>query len=324
MTALYNELDAYPAQWIRNLISAGHVAPGEVLERSIKDVHPSQVAHATQLHLFAGIAIWSHALRAAGWPDSERVWTASCPCQPFSAAGRGAGVDDPLHLWPDAFRLIEKCRPPVILGEQVASKDGLAWLDLVRADLEGAGYAFGVLDSCAAGFGAPHIRQRLYFAAISQERLAHPHQQGFSQQRGELPENGNAQSGADADGRGLRRLGDADGEHFCDEPRAPGADVRLGHADDAGLEGHGGHVGLDDSSGRQGEERHNPTAGLWSDAEWLPCRDGKWRPTQPGIFPLAHGATSRVGRLRAYGNGLCAAQAAEFIGAVKSWLEVAS
>jgi hypothetical protein len=41
----------------------------------------------------------------------------------------------------------------------------LAWLDLVHADLEAAGYAVGALDLCAAGVGAPHIRQRLFFVA---------------------------------------------------------------------------------------------------------------------------------------------------------------
>ena len=49
------------------------------------------------------------------------------------------------------------------------------------------------------------------------------------------------------------------------------------------------------------------------DAEWLWCRDEKWRPVEPGTFPLAHGATSRVGRLRAYGNAIVAPQAEVWI-----------
>ena len=60
------------------------------------------------------------------------------------------------------------------------------------------------------------------------------------------------------------------------------------------------------------------TRGFWSDAEWLPCRDGKWRPTQPGLFPLAHGIPARVGRLRAYGNAIVPQVAAAFIGAYMS------
>ena len=53
--------------------------------------------------------------------------------------------------------------------------------------------------------------------------------------------------------------------------------------------------------------------GPWSNVEWLTCRDGKARPTQPGIFPLAHGLPSRVGRLRAYGNAVVPQVAAAVI-----------
>jgi hypothetical protein len=91
-------------------------------------------------------------------PDGQSdrpVWTGSCPCQPFSAAGKSGGFDDERHLWPAFHYLISQCRPNVVFGEQVASKDGLAWLDLVQADLEGTGYAVGAVDTCAAGFGAP-------------------------------------------------------------------------------------------------------------------------------------------------------------------------
>src|SRR5688500_18876439 len=101
-----------------------------------------------------------------GGLDERPVWTGSCPCQPFSAAGKGGGFVDDRHLWPEFFRLIGERRPDTILGEQVASKDGLGWLDLVCADLEGADYACGSVDTCAAGFGAPHIRQRLFWIGV--------------------------------------------------------------------------------------------------------------------------------------------------------------
>src|SRR5690606_8361022 len=59
--------------------------------------------------------------------------------------------------------------------------------------------------------------------------------------------------------------------------------------------------------------RPRPTNGFWRDADWLFCRDGKWRPVEPGTLPLAHGAPARAGRLRAYGNAIVAPQAQAFI-----------
>lgn len=170
MTAYYNENDPYAAEWLRNLVSAGLIAPGDVDERSIEDVRPIEVQKYTQRHWFAGIGGWSLALRRAGFPDNEPIDTASCPCQPFSSAGEGNGFFDERHLWPSAFHIFYAIRPPRIVGEQVASSDGLAWLDLVQSDLEGTGYTFRAADICAAGVGSPNIRQRLYWVADAASR----------------------------------------------------------------------------------------------------------------------------------------------------------
>jgi DNA (cytosine-5)-methyltransferase 1 len=169
-TAFYNDVDPYVTAWTRNLIAAGQIAAGVVDERSIRDLRAADVASYRQCHFFSGIGTWSRALRDAGWPDDVPVWSGSCPCGPWSQAGQKRGFDDEQHLWPEWFRLIRACRPPVVVGEQVASKDGLAWLDVVLADLEGAAYAVRAVDTCAAGYGAAHLRQRLYFVAVARER----------------------------------------------------------------------------------------------------------------------------------------------------------
>lgn len=282
--AYYNEIDPYAAQWLRNLIDTGHIAPGFVDERSIEDIGPDDLRGFTQCHFFAGIGVWSYALRRAGWPDDRPVWTGSCPCQPFSAAGKGAGFDDKRHLWPAWHHLIRECRPAVVFGEQVASKDGLAWLDLVHSDLEGAGYAVGAADLCAAGVGAPHIRQRLYFVAYSEQH-------------------GNRREAAPSDHEG---------------PQTDGPANRLGRR--SGASG----ALADRNAHRCGTAPGNGAArGFWADADWIACRDGKARPVEPGTFPLAHGAPARVGRLRAYGNAIVAPLAAEFIGAYINLTEAA-
>lgn len=165
MSCYYNENDPYAAQWLRNLIAAGHIAAGDVDERSIVDVKPDEVRGYRQCHFFAGIGGWSYALRLAGWPDDRAVWTGSCPCQPFSIAGKRKGAGDKRHLWPDFFRLISECRPAVVFGEQVAGHDGAQWLTGIRVDLESAGYACGAANLCAAAKGAPHQRARHYWVA---------------------------------------------------------------------------------------------------------------------------------------------------------------
>ncbi len=369
VNAYYNEIDEYAARWLRNLIAAGHIAPGLVDERSIKDVRPQDLTGFTQCHFFAGIGVWSYALRLAGWPDDRPVWTGSCPCQPFSAAGKGKGFADERHLWPEFHRLISECQPGVVFGEQVASKDGLAWLDTVCADMEGAGYAIGAVDLCAAGCGAPHIRQRLWFAA---ERLADDDEQQWNRSRNAGPRrrdeftDGSAtrwmgdddDAGLEGQRRGHQaesgRLGAARPVAAAGEPRgladpqhAVGWPLCIdredgyngangGREETHGFTGTRGKVrGLADADvygrGEAGERLTasggyglvgdgaasgpGPTNGFWRDADWLYCRDGKWRPVGPGAFPLAHGAPARVGRLRAYGNAIVAQAAAEVISA---------
>ena len=176
MTAYYNEIDPFAAQWLRELIKAGLIAPGEVDERSIEDIKPNDLLGFDQCHFFAGIGVWSLALRRAGWPDNRPVWTGSCPCQPFSASGKKSGFDDERHLWPAFHWLIQQCGPGIVIGEQVASKAAEPWLDLVQADMETMGYAFGALAFPSAGVGAPNIRDRVYWVGHADK----PGSQGYT------------------------------------------------------------------------------------------------------------------------------------------------
>lgn len=147
-------------------MTAGVIPKGAVDERSITEIQASDLVKFRQVHLFAGIAGWPEALRLAGFCASRSAWTLSCPCQPFSVAGKGKAEQDKRHLWPEARRLIAKCRPPILFGEQVASKAGKQWFSGVRLDLEALGYRVGAADLCSPCVGAPHIRQRLYFGAV--------------------------------------------------------------------------------------------------------------------------------------------------------------
>lgn len=161
----YNEIDPYACRWLQNLIDAGEIPAGKIDNRSIKDVKAKDLEGFDQCHFFAGIAGWPLALKLAGWHGP--VWTGSCPCQPFSQAGKKKGTADKRHLWPAFFRLIEQCRPGIVFGEQVDSADGRAWLDGVYADCEGSGYSVRACVANAAGVGAPHQRHRIYWVAYA-------------------------------------------------------------------------------------------------------------------------------------------------------------
>ena len=139
--AWYNENDAFATKWLRLLMQAGQVSRGPVDDRSIAALSPSDCEPTS--HFFAGIGGWDYALQLAGWPSDVPVWTGSCPCQPFSVAGKKKGPDDERHLWPVWLKLIAECRPSTIFGEQVASPLGRQWLAGVRIDLEALGYVVG-------------------------------------------------------------------------------------------------------------------------------------------------------------------------------------
>jgi C-5 cytosine-specific DNA methylase len=519
--AYYNEIDEYAAEWLENLIAAGHIADGVVDRRSITDVSPDDLKGFTQCHFFAGIGVWSYALRLAGWDDDRPVWTGSCPCQPFSSAGEGKGFNDERHLWPEFYRLIEAVRPKIIFGEQVAagiaigpsakvqkmrrkevdrilsgaplgapmgvpylrkSRDttdktlgdrqeatvsaatsknktgflpdercektsegqrtsvqlGLAgdtdtyrtrhlrsdrnplqsgnseklgrtvvgpdtaargvhqgkhtgsslrtehddehlgynssttdsrrdteqgsvnerdvatncesvepanqkvWIDAVFDDLESTHYSCGAAVFPACGIGAPHIRSRLYWVADANGRDAGAEWQQRGGQQRLLSEGGGVSGLGNATGPTCERVtGSLFGEETeisCEDGKVNGYfNNRLEHASDsvfqlantasARLE-----VGTSEPSWSSRKEfgserlqpigeldngrRTGPTNGFWGDADWLFCRDGKWRPVRPKTFPLVNGATSRMGRLRAYGNAINAHQARGFIESV--------
>ncbi|WP_244121720.1 DNA cytosine methyltransferase [Burkholderia gladioli] len=347
--AYYNEIDQYAAQWLRNLIAAGHIAPGDVDERSIEDVRPDDLRGYTQCHFFAGIGVWSYALRRAGWPDDQPVWTGSCPCQPFSAAGKGAGFADERHLWPAWFHLIGECRPAVVFGEQVASSAVEPWIDLVQADVESLGHAFGCVPFPSAGVNAPHIRDRAYWLAYADSSAR---REGRSDIRGRL-DRSDAQSRAGSGGGGLpgglghtervgagrhtgasaRAQGGIELRPVGDDARSPGAARGLADTErrnPAEPEGEWNRPGKpqgarasSESQGCSALPAARPTGqtdSFWRAPDWLFCRDGKWRPVEPGTFPLVDGAPARVGRLRAYGNAINAEAARAFIEASRDAL----
>ncbi|WP_199091596.1 DNA cytosine methyltransferase [Bosea sp. ASV33] len=304
--AYYNEIDPYAAQWLRNLIAGGHIAPGDVDERSIVDVRPSDLEGYAQCHFFAGIGGWSYAARLAGWPDDKPLWTGSCPCQPFSVSGKQEGQADERHLWPVLFDLIRACKPPVVMGEQVAAAVGKDWLDGVHSDLEGIGYACGASVVPACAVNAPHRRDRLWFVADRDSTAVRDEPGGIGWK-----------------GWTGQRVDRHDREIHVADPAASNDGVCFTGA----LSGCEPESGSRDESCSLAQPEHGRREGrhsFWRGAgpalppgegSWLSGADGKARRVEPGIRLLAHGVPARVGKLRAYGNAIVPQVAAEVIGA---------
>jgi hypothetical protein len=154
----------------------------------------------------------------------------------------------------------------------------------------------------------PHIRQRLFFVADAGRRRVWDRGQQLASQESE------------AGGEVWEQRLWLDSGHGCSTSTVgdPAGIGQSGRREHHGSEAQG--AGQTEAIGcelREQVEERRPTGGFWGDAEWIRCLDGKARPVEPGTSPLAHGSSSRMGRLRAYGNAINAEVAAGFIRAYR-------
>lgn len=312
----YNEFDPFAAAWLRELICNGHIPFGVVDDRDIEDVTPSDLAGFTQCHFFAGIGGWNLALQLAGWSKDRPVWTGSPPCQPFSSAGKQKGKNDIRHLWPKFFNLIRECRPPVVFGEQVAAAIGHGWFDDLQTDMEAEGYATGMVILPACSVGAFHKRDRLFYVAdFLGERCDRQHSLLLGQ------EPGRDQQGC-IEITGCGEVIDVDNS-FGNRWFARGNNNTKNDRKFSCTASEHGNVADSNNKGSQGRssaQQCPAELATWAGGavDWIRCSDGKTRPIEPTIQPLAHGVSNRVGILRGAGNAIVPQVAAEVIKAYMS------
>lgn len=337
MRVYYNEFDKKKCAALSQLMKDGHITKGDIDDRSITEVQPGELKGYTRAHFFAGIGLWDYSLNLAGWPEGRTVWTGSCPCQPFSTAGRQKGKADDRHLWPEWFRLIKECRPPTIFGEQVASAITKGWLDDVYQGLEAEDYAIGSVVLPASAVGAPHRRERLWFVGDTRcqsergEEFRPSGERVNSEEKGFWSEEGNGltdtsvMGNSEHDGPSTTEVEGSSKEAVqhnkkgqdstsqstgTGEPRSLSSSS-MGDTSGQGPQGYGRPEQEYGSEGRQGEERYP-----WETSVWLDCPDGKQRLVEPTIPLLVDGYPERVGILHCAGDAIVPQVAAEVIKAM--------
>lgn len=323
MLVYYNEIDDFCCSWLSNLMDDGLISPGKIDNRDIRDVTPVELTHYERAHFFAGIGLWELALNISGW--SGPIWTGSCPCQPFSAAGKGDGFDDERHLWPAFHWHIAHGKPadvPVI-GEQVASKAGRAWFDLVQSDMEALDHACGAVDTSAAGSGAPFIGQRLYWLAKANQSGSQRRITIERERRGDQlvagsdgvvvglaasdSESGQwytrTVSGEETEVSGQREL-DGDFNHRHSNGQRPER-MTPSDCEQHDRAGEPGQRWWSESPDHRDRIPLRPTD-FWSDPDWLLCRDpdgARFRPVEPSTLIVADGRPVRWRMAEGSGEG---------------------
>ena len=274
-------------------------------------------------------------VKKADIPTRPDIIVGGFPCQPFSVAGSRQAQDDPRHLWPDMFRLIQELRPDWVIGENVAGLIHLG-LDEVLTDLENAGYTTRTFNIPACAVGAPHQRYRLWIIA---HRLSgrdpeptRPEQQGFDfgdvadTERTRLE--GFREQGATISGEDTRTFS---GAESSSRKRI------ISNANDPRLERHGeftehptkegrtdtqrqssesdSTTNLSDSErvGREtGSAEHENFARRESSSEFNRCDSTRqdetfaegWWESEPQVGRVAHGIPHRVSQLSSLGNSV--------------------
>jgi DNA (cytosine-5)-methyltransferase 1 len=248
------------------------------------------------------------------------IITGGYPCQPFSAAGKRLGTEDPRHLWPYILDHINAIRPVRCFFENVEGHISLGLREVI-GDLEGAGYSatWGIFS--AAEVGAPHQRKRVYILADS--KSGEPKQQAqwqggqgverrsFDKRRSAKPQRETVADTKSQRGREIQSHGGGGAERGGEREGGGSIHSGEGHAcrdfpdtGSEGLQGFWAECGLPKSGSKEqvGGGGDDKSTRLPSPTEWEP---------EPGLGRVVDGCPNRVDRLRLLGNGVVPQTAAK-------------
>ena len=332
MKAYYNEIDGFCCNWLSNLMDAGHITPGKIDDRSIENVSPEDLQGYERAHFFAGIAGWELALNWAGWSGPSLDWI-----HVRVSRFRAQESDKDMPINDTCGPLFTASSPSASLQRSLESR--------LQARMEGNGSPLYVLTWSEVDMpaGVPILQLR-----ASGRRTLDNASSGWLTPIATEARRDNATWAPSTTGNGMadnecarrhatkpaaRTLGGFHGNAIASHGKGGVADANGGRFwKDEGIsrqENQGrtserpannvatGGMGDANVQGSQGWCQHNGKYASqqpsWSASVAIPCADGKARPTQPGIHPLANGIPGRVGKLRAYGNAIVPQVAAAFV-----------
>ena len=122
--------------------------------------------HWPDVPIYGDVKELTHERLKADGIDTIDIITGGYPCQPFSVAGSQKGEQDPRHVWPEMFRLIQELKPSWVIGENVSGHIKLG-LDTVLENLESEGYSARTFSISASSVGANHQRERIWIVGNS-------------------------------------------------------------------------------------------------------------------------------------------------------------
>ena len=232
--------------------------------------------HWPHVRIYGDVKELTHERLKADGIDTVDIITGGYPCQPLSVAGSQKGEQDPRHVWPEMFRLIQELRPVFVIGENVSGHIKLG-LDTVLEDLESEGYTARTFSISAASIGANHKRERVWTLAYSNNKGLRAR---FGRSNYDYEKKGRVWSFD----RG-RSEGDDEWSDF-----APTENEDLDVADTNGKRRRLWETGSKDAKDVGQSPRGQETLGWWD--------------VEPDVGRVAHGVPQRVDRLKGLGNAV--------------------
>lgn len=224
------------------------------------------------------------------------VLSGGFPCQPYSIAGKRKGKEDSRHLWPEMLRVIREVKPTWVVGENVSGLvnwSGGVVFEEVHSDLESQGYEVQSILLPAAGVGARHRRERIWFIAHSNNLL----------HSGELDAGHDKRKAQRSEGSNESKRQTPFGQRLWSELTASGS--LTSHAYIEGLQGSEIIGGIGGSRENSREQSSGLFRAVWKDF-----------PTQPPLCGRVNGVPNRVHRIKGLGNAIVPQVAYEIFKAI--------